>query len=613
MILSDKQALELCKHPENSEAISLASELQDDHKIHVTGEGYEAYIKQIIGYEDNDQYAQKKELSESVTTVLTGRIMDEQTRWQNTAGPKEFYEWQAGVNKTKEFKKVLQQVWKGESMEFFINNFLSDALYTEFNGFVIVEQGQVTNKDGVFYEKRDGVVSVVEDGKIKPYLIFRPIELIKDFKSKGNKVEYLIIEWGERTKEKTDDEIWVSGGVEDKIKLYRVLDDQYDRIVEFDGADYKISTKFPILNNKLGQVPAVQVSTIKNTVIIDEVKTSPIWRTLPLLKTYLTNWAEHVITCILHSHPIYYQMGQMCRYKDGDGQCDQGQIYWTAEGKAQQKECPGCKGSGSVLSKDASSAIILPQVDEQGQAFSITNVAGYVSPPVEGIKAQQEELNWLADQILQSGTGMNKVMETQIEKTATEAILNYKPLEKKISDILSNIEYVQTALTDFIGKLYFNSYKFSQITYSRQLNLRDENTVLIEIEQAKNAGASASYVKTLHNELIFTRYQNSPIELERNIMLSMLEPFIGYTPEDLMKYSVYVTDDAMTMKIYFTDYIVRFENENVPITDFKENKDMDFRIKEIKKVLDGYNSVIAKKVASAKVADAQVQSSGNQA
>ena len=52
-----------------------------------------AYIKQIIGYEDDVQYAQKKELSESVTTVLTGRIIDEQTRWKNTAGPKEFFEW----------------------------------------------------------------------------------------------------------------------------------------------------------------------------------------------------------------------------------------------------------------------------------------------------------------------------------------------------------------------------------------------------------------------------------------------------------------------------------------------------------------------------------------
>ena len=548
MILSNEQALELCKHPENSEAIKLASELQDDHKVHVTGEGYQSYIKQIIGYEDSVQYAQKKELSESVTTVLTGRIIDEQTRWKNTAGPKQFFEWNNKSDKTKEFHSVLNQVWKGESMEFFINNFLSDALYTEFNGFIIVEQGEIKKVDGVFYETRDGITSVVQDGKIKPYLIFRPIELVHDFKSKGNKVEYLILDWGKKESKENDN-----------VRLYRVLDDQWDRIVEFDGQNFTISTEFPPISNKLGTVPAVQVSTIKNRVIEDEVKTSPIWRTLSLLKTYLTNWAEHVITCILHSHPIYYQLGQMCRYKDSDNNpCEQGIIFSTdPEGKPQQLECPACKGSGSVLEKTASSAIILPQVDEQGSSYSISNVAGYVSPPVEGIKAQQEELNWLADQILQSGTGMNKVMETQIEKTATEAMLNYKPLEKKISEILSNIEYVQQTLTNFIGRLYYGSnYKGSQITYSRQLNLRDENTVLIEIEQAKNAGASSSYVKTLHNELIFTRYQNSPIELERNRMLSQLEPFIGYTPEELNKYyGGYIDDDTIAMKVYFNDYI----------------------------------------------------------
>lgn len=55
MILSNEQAIELCKKPENWEAIDLASQLQDEHKVHVTGEGYADYIKQIVGYEDDIQ------------------------------------------------------------------------------------------------------------------------------------------------------------------------------------------------------------------------------------------------------------------------------------------------------------------------------------------------------------------------------------------------------------------------------------------------------------------------------------------------------------------------------------------------------------------------------
>lgn len=602
MILTDAEAIELTRHPKNSASIELGAELQDDHKIHVTGEGYKEYIKQIKGYENDIQYVQKQELSEAVTTVLTRRIIDEQSRWKNTSGPKEDYEFRANQKLDKKFKKVLSQVWKGESMKYFINNFLAESLYTEFNGFLIVEQGKIEKRGDDIFEIRDGIVSKVQNNEIKPYIIFRPIENIRDFESKGNAVEYIILNWGE---------------TEDGDRIYRVIDDMWDRIVIEKQGEYSLSKSKDLkkIPNPLGRVPAIQISTYRKTPADDSVKTSPIWQVLPLLKTYLTNWSEHVITCILHSHPIYYQVGQMCRYSDDHGTCDTGYINYVIEGQPKKKTCPACGGVGSSMVKDASTMINLPQTDEEGKPYSIASVAGYVSPPVEGIKSQREGLRELADQIMQSGTGMNKVMETSIEKTATEAILNYKPLEKIIGGILSNIEYVQTTLTDLIGDLFFkDKYMGSEIMYSRNLNLRDENTVLLEIEQAKKAGASASYIRTLHDELIHSRYQNSPTELERNMMLSQLEPFIGYTPQDLSKdFMGFVDDDTMTMKVYFTDYIVRFETENVLITDYKENQDMNVRIKEIKKIIDVYNQEMLDKIRKTKITNANIEGTGNKA
>jgi hypothetical protein len=306
-------------------------------------------------------------------------------------------------------------------------------------------------------------------------------------------------------------------------------------------------------------------------------------------------------------------VGQKCRYSDERGACDNGYIIWTDDdGKTHEDVCPACHGIGSTIHKDASAMIILPQVDEQGQPYSIQNVAGYVTPPVEAIESQRNELDALAEQIYQSGTGMSKLMEVAIEKTATEAMLNYKPLEKIINDILDNIEYVRTTLTDMIGKLYFgDSYVRSEIIYSRQLNLRDENTILIEIEQAKRSGASSTFVRTLHEELIRSRYQNSPIELERNIILSQLEPFIGYTPEELVKYYAgYVDPDVMTLKVNFTDYISKFENKYGLITDYKSQLPLDERIKLIGKVLQRYNDSVTKRLA-AQSADANAKSSGD--
>jgi len=381
MILTDNEAIELCRKPANSDSIEVGSDLQDSHKIHVTGDGYEDYIKQILGYENDEQYAQKKELSEAVTTVLTRRIIDEQSRWKNTSGPKQDFEFKGNQKLDKKFKKVLSQVWKGESMEYFINNFFAESLYTEFNGFLIVEQGRVEKVGKDIFEVRDGIRSKILDNEIMPYLIFRPIENVRDFISKGNKVEYLILDWGKMEKDGKD------------VNLYRVLDDQWDRIIIEDEGDYELARTKDLkkIPNPLGRVPAVQISTYRKAPADDNIKTSPIWQVLPLLKTYLTNWAEHVITEILHSHPIYYQLGQMCRYSDERGSCDAGYIHYTVEGQPRKDTCPACGGVGASVVKDASKVIILPQTDEQGQPYSISSVAGYVAPPVEGMRLPLKE------------------------------------------------------------------------------------------------------------------------------------------------------------------------------------------------------------------------------
>ena len=323
MILTDLEAIELTRNPVNTASIELGAGLQDSHKIHVTGDGYGDYIKQILGYEDEKQYALKKELSEAVTTVLTRRIIDEQSRWKNTSGPKQDFEFKNNQKLDKKFMKVLSQVWKGESMKYFINNFLAESLYTEFNGFLIVEQGRIESNGTDLFEIRDGIKSKVVDNEIMPYIIFRPIENVRDFKSRGNKLEYIILDWGKIEKDgKTKN-------------LYRVIDDMWDRIITEEDGDYELARTKDLkkMPNPLGRVPAIQISTYRKSPADDNVKTSPIWQVLPLLKTYLTNWAEHVITCILHSHPIYYQVGQMCRYEDKDGICDAGYINYTVEGQ----------------------------------------------------------------------------------------------------------------------------------------------------------------------------------------------------------------------------------------------------------------------------------------
>src|SRR5690606_36242772 len=135
------------------------------------------------------------------------------------------------------------------------------------------------------------------------------------------------------------------------------------------------------------------ISTINRYLGDDRIRTSPVDALLPHLDYFLNQYAEHVASCILHAHPIYYQVGQKCRHEEpGKGKCEDGFIIWEEAGQMHRNTCPSCKGSGVNLHKDASTVLIIPAKDEQGAAFNIQNVAGYVTPPIEILAHQMKEL-----------------------------------------------------------------------------------------------------------------------------------------------------------------------------------------------------------------------------
>ena len=205
------------------------------------------------------------------------------------------------------------------------------------------------------------------------------------------------------------------------------------------------------------------------------------------------------------------------------------------------------------------------------------------------------DLDWLEAQIFESATGgLQRTSASEGNRTATEVVINTKPLEDIIGLILDNVEYVETFLTDTIGRYSFpDTYQSAQINYGRKLNLRDENVILLEIEQAKKSGSSTAMIKSLVEELIHSRYQRNPLELERQILMLETEPMIGFTNEEVAN-SLFITVETKQLKFNFTDLINEFELENGPLYDFESGKSLQDRVKALR---DGLNTLLAKKFA----------------
>ena len=563
MILTDAQIVEIIKNPLHGGDIREGIRLQDEHKVHVTGEGYTDALVRIIGQKRAVDYG-TRELKQPITKFLTKKIRDELSRWKNSQGTRKTYRFGSDEKKAIEFRKQLSVVWKNGSIDSFSSSFLNDALYTDFGGFAIVERPRVEGE----VEVRDGIPGKKTG---QPYLIFKALGDIYDYRLTGRKVEYLITKFPTGM----EGETW-----------YRVLDDKGDYLYKTTGSGNVELIDGSAIKNTLGYVPAIQISNINLTPLNDHVKTSHIDQTLPLLEDYMTRHAEHVISELIHASPLLAIKGTKCNYVSPTGQaCSNGKV-WTNEGN--EINCPHCDGVGATVPKTSSEIIVVPELDKEGKTYNPSMIGQYITPPTEVLDHQARELDELEQRVIYSGTGIKSLVKAQIQ-TATEIVLNLKPLEDKISSILDNIEEVEQFATDCIGTMIYGSkYEGSEIHYARKLNIRDENLILEEIEQSKRAGLPVSEIRLLYQELYETRYRNSSADLTRAVMLLDLEPLATSSVEEVEK-TLYTTEDIKWFKMNFDDYIDKFENEYGLIHLYKANEKMDTRIKQIAEILTKYN------------------------
>lgn len=587
MVLSQQQVIDFCKLKENPN-IDLGETLQDDHKVHIQGVGYENLLKQIIGYETVEQNKQKKLLTKPFTKPLFKELINTLNRWKTAQGTNKYYKFKGtGTKYSEQFKNdVLKYIFKDMSMDNFIKSYHSKAIYEEFNGFYIVEKPIL--KDGIYY--REGVPVQVKDGKTYPYICFKNVSEIENFAVTGNRVEWIIFDYGKIER----------NGKE--IELYRVIDDVKDYIVEeIDKETYVISNEFPVIEHMAGRCPAVRVSNINKFINNDFLKTSPLDSIIELADYALHQFAEHVVTELLHAHAKFFQVAQKCTHTHNGGQCVDGHISYMDQSshKTERILCPNCKGLSHNNKFDSSSIIILPQQDGEGKPYNMTNVAGYITPPIDILKYQRESHDWLRAMIKEAVTNIKSSDTGQAQslvKTATEVTTNVRPLEDVISDIIEMIQETETSLTNIIGKMTYNDkYESCEIIYGKKLNLKDENTLLQEIKDLRTNGGSNISIKSVNEEYVYTRFVRSESDLSRNELLFEIEPLVGMTFSEVES-SANISRNIKILKQNFTDLIEQFENQYGDIVEFKAETDRKIKIAEIKKILNTFVAQIISEI-----------------
>jgi hypothetical protein len=63
MILTDSMILELMQKPRNGANNIAGVKLQNDHKVHITGDGYLKLVKQVQGFESSNDFNVKTQIA----------------------------------------------------------------------------------------------------------------------------------------------------------------------------------------------------------------------------------------------------------------------------------------------------------------------------------------------------------------------------------------------------------------------------------------------------------------------------------------------------------------------------------------------------------------------
>lgn len=549
------------KNPVSESDLRDGISIQNKHKVHITGEGFS--LKRLVGFESEGDYKIRMQLTDPATVQICALILDNLNRWVTNPGTVKIVRFKQ-ENQAKDFKAVLDQVWRGDSLENFIRTFYKEAIYQEMEGFLLITKPFIDG--GV--QIREGVELKYEGEPLDPYIIFIAAEDVHDFNSIGDDLEYIIIKQPE--KESKD--------------VYRVIDDTQDTIVIHDKTEDKVYIEEDgVAFHGLDYVPAIQVSSIAKELKNDKIKTSPIDHVIPALTRYIQKDSDLIIQMVRHMYPKLASVTTQCLMCDGQG------YYYPTTGDIKTKvKCNECNGTGKTIPITRDGVLGLPQYIDEGKTPYPGSPASYITPDNDSLEVAIEDLKTLAQNIMYSATGDKNIVAESLN-TATENLINYKGLEDRINEIVEMVESREEFIIKTVAKMhlnFMNGFEDVSVRYGRRLAIRGENEIMTEIKAAVEAGMPSSHIEALQKELIYARYKNNKTELERQQLLADLEPLNGYTVKDVSDIKEFVSVEDLQLKYNFNTVVDTFEATNGLIQEYMKETEWKKRISGIREKFD---------------------------
>lgn len=387
------------------------------------------------------------------------------------------------------------------------------------------------------------------------------------------------------------------------IMDYIVFKQKDDRVAYIDSDTYAILniSKEGVITvehettHDLGYCPAKFFWNESISLSDPDVKANPLSKVLSSLDWFLFfhNSKKHLD---LHgAYPIYSGYEKDCDFSNevtgetcSDGFLMSSSGTYTLDSYGAICRCPKC---GDKRMAGPGTYVEIPVPDGKDDP-DLRNPIQVLTIDKSSLDYNVEEENRLRDQIINSVVGDSGAPQMKQALNEVQVSANFENQSAVLSRIKKGFEEAQHFVDETVCKLRYGNISFvsANINLGTDFYILDAATLREQYKLAKESGASESELDAMHNQILETEHRNDPIQLQRMIMLSEIEPLRHLTRNEAINlYNLQlIPAEELLIKLNFSTFIRRFERENTNVLEFGINLPFYKRVEIITNKLNEY-------------------------
>ena len=317
-----------------------------------------------------------------------------------------------------------------------------------------------------------------------------------------------------------------------------------------------------------------------------DIKASPLSKELESLDWYLFFHLSKRQLDLFGAYPIYSGYEKECDFsneENGD-YCDGGYLkdrqgHYKLDASGLLMRCPKC-GDKRIVGAGTFVEVPVP-----------TDKVPDMRNPVQMLTVDRNSLDYnvsederLRTEIITAVVGTNEEITTRDALNEQQIRANFESQSTVLNRVKKGFEAAQQFVDETVCRLrYGDAFMSAKINLGTEFYLLDATQLRERYRTAKESGASEAELDALQNQILETEYRNDPTQMQRMLILAELEPYRHLTRAEVLDlYSRgLISEQELRIKLNFTNFVRRFERENINILKFGSDIPFDRKIEII--------------------------------